>query len=147
MFNKIVVAVDGSALSLRAVEKAVHLQGLIPHAEIFLICVYKHHSLFEASLSIGRPVDMDIPDKVLSDYAKEVVTHAKEHALSAGATQVRGFVKSGRPSRVIVRFAREKEADLIIIGTRGTHSDKDGMLLGSVSHRVTSAAKCPVLVV
>jgi nucleotide-binding universal stress UspA family protein len=33
------------------------------------------------------------------------------------------------------------------VGTRGTHSDKDGMLLGSVSHRVTSHAKCPVLVV
>ncbi|MFD1008653.1 MULTISPECIES: universal stress protein [Oceanisphaera] len=147
MFNKIVVAVDGSASSLKAVEKAVQLQGLLPHAEIYLICVYKHHSLFEASLSIGRPVDMDIPDKVLSDYAKEVVTHAKEHAFGQGATQVRAFVKSGRPSKVIVRFAREKEADLIVVGTRGTHSDKDGILLGSVSHRVTSAAKCPVLVV
>lgn len=147
MFNKIVVAVDGSALSLRALDKAVQLQALLPDVEIYLICVYKHHSLFEASLSIGRPVDMDIPDKVLSDYAKEVITHAKEHAWQQGATKVRGFVKSGRPSRVIVKFAREKEADLIVVGTRGTHSDKDGIFMGSVSHRVTSAAKCPVLVV
>ncbi|GGB44261.1 universal stress protein YxiE [Oceanisphaera marina] len=147
MFNKIVVAVDGSPLSLKAVDKAVQLQVLLPSVEIYLICVYKHHSLFEASLSIGRPVEMDIPDKVLSDYAKGVVTYAKEHAWQQGATQVRGFVKSGRPSKVIVRFAREKEADLIVVGTRGTHSDKDGMFLGRVSHRVTSTARCPVLVV
>jgi len=90
---------------------------------------------------------MDIPDKVLSEYAKEVVNHAKEHAKEQSATHVRGFVKSGRPSKVIVQFAQDKEADLIVVGTRGTHSDKDGMLLGSVSHRVTSHAKCPVLVV
>ncbi|WMC10862.1 universal stress protein [Oceanimonas pelagia] len=147
MFKRIVVAVDGSDSALRAVDKAVRLQQLLPEAEILLICVYKHHSLFEASLSIGRPAEMDIPDKVLSEYAREVVNHAKTHAQAQGATHLRGFVRGGRPSKVIVQFAREKDADLIVVGTRGTHSDKEGMLLGSVSHRVTSAARCPVLVV
>ncbi|WP_372995061.1 universal stress protein [Marinobacter sp.] len=147
MFKKILVAVDGSKTSLRALDKAIDLQKLIPDAEIYIICVYKHHSLFEASLSIGRPSDMDIPDKVLSEYAKEVVNHAKELAKEHGATKVRGFVKAGKPSKVIVKFAQDKEADLIVVGTKGTNSDKDGMFLGSVSHRVASNAKCPVLVV
>jgi len=147
MFKRILVAIDGSKNSMNALDKAIGLQRLIPEVEIFLLCVYKHHSLFEASLSINRPDSMDIPDKVLSEYAKEVVNHAKEHAKEQSATHVRGFVKSGRPSKVIVQFAQDKEADLIVVGTRGTHSDKDGMLLGSVSHRVTSNAKCPVLVV
>ncbi|AZT82447.1 universal stress protein [Marinobacter sp. NP-4(2019)] len=147
MFKKILVAVDGSKTSLKALDKAIEFQKLTPETEIYILCVYKHHSLFEASLSIGRPADMDIPDKVLSEYAKEVVNHAKDMAKEHGATKVRGFVKSGRPSRVIVKFAQEKGADLIVVGTRGTHSDKDGMLLGSVSHRVASNAKCPVLVV
>ncbi len=146
MFKRILVAVDGSKTSLRALDKAIELQKL-PDAEIYIICVYKHHSLFEASLSIGRPQEMDIPDKVLSEYAKEVVNHAKELAKEHGATKLRGFVKGGRPSKVIVKFAQDKEADLIVVGTRGTHSDKDGMILGSVSHRVASHAKCPVLVV
>jgi nucleotide-binding universal stress UspA family protein len=146
MFKRILVAVDGSMTSFDAVTRAIELQKLTG-AEIFLICVYKHHSLFEASLSIGRPAEMDIPDKVLSEYAKGVVNHAKELAKERGATHVRGFVKSGKPSRVIVKFAKDKDADLIVVGTRGTHSDKDGLFLGSVSHRVTSNAKCPVLVV
>jgi nucleotide-binding universal stress UspA family protein len=147
MFKRILVAVDGSKTSLKALDKAIALQKLMPEAEIFILCVYKHHSLFEASLSIGRPDDMDIPDKVLSGYAKEVVNHAKERASEQGATRVRGFVKAGRPSKVITRFAQDKDADLIVVGAKGTNSDKDGMFLGSVSHRVASHAKCPVLVV
>lgn len=146
MFKRILVAVDGSKSSFKAMEKAVALQKLTD-AEIYLLCVYKHHSLFEASLSIGRPDNMDIPDKVLSEYAKDVVNHAKDQAKEMGAVKIRGFVKAGRPSSIIVKFAKDKEADLIVVGTRGTHSDKDGMLLGSVSHRVASKAKCPVLVV
>ncbi|MDY6841458.1 MAG: universal stress protein [Pseudomonadota bacterium] len=147
MFKRILVAVDGSKTSLKALDKAIGLQKLIPEAEIYIICVYKHHSLFEASLSIGRPADMDIPDKVLSEYAKGVVNHAKELAKEHGATKVRGFVKAGKPSKVIIKFAQDKEADLIVVGSKGTNSDKDGMFLGSVSHRVASNAKCPVLVV
>lgn len=146
MFKRILVAVDGSMTSFNAMSKAIELQKLTD-AEIYLLCVYKHHSLFEASLSIGRPETMDIPDKVLSEYAKEVVEHAKGLAKDRGATHVRGFVKAGKPSRTIVKFAQDKEVDLIVVGTRGTHSDKDGMFLGSVSHRVASHAKCPVLVV
>ncbi|MFO7993665.1 MAG: universal stress protein [Marinobacter sp.] len=146
MFKKILVAVDGSKSSFNAMDKAIDLQKLTD-AEIYLICVYKHHSLFEASLSIGRPEGMDIPDKALSDYAKDIVNHAKEMATEKNAVKVRGFVKAGRPSSVIVKFAEEKDIDLIVVGTRGTHSGKDGILLGSVSHRVASKAKCPVLVV
>jgi nucleotide-binding universal stress UspA family protein len=146
MFKRILVAVDGSMTSFDAMNKAIDLQKLTD-AEIYLLCVYKHPSLFEASLSIGRPEAMDIPDKVLSEYAKEVVNHAKELAKERGAKAVRGFVKAGKPSRVIVEFAKDKGADLIVIGTRGTHSDKDGLFLGSVSHRVASNSECPVLVV
>lgn len=146
MFKKILVAVDGSKSSFKAMDRAIELQTLMD-TEIYLICVYKHHSLFEASLSIGRPDSMDIPDKVLSEYAKEIVNHAKEKAKEKGAVKVRGFVKAGRPSKVITKFAEDKDVDLIVVGSRGTHSDKDGMLLGSVSHRVASRAKCPVLVV
>ncbi|MCM0614176.1 universal stress protein [Marinobacter sediminum] len=146
MFTKILVAVDGSESSFEAMDKAIGLQKLMD-AEIYLLCVYKHHSLFEASLSIGRPEGMDIPDKVLSEYAKDIVEHAKALAAERGGKNVRGFVKAGKPSKVIVDFAEDKGVDLIVIGTQGTHSGKDGMFLGSVSHRVASNAKCPVLVV
>jgi nucleotide-binding universal stress UspA family protein len=146
MFKKIVVAIDGSKLALNALDKAVELAALTD-AEMFLLCVYKHHSLFQASLSIERPPNVQIADDALSEFAKEVVEDAKKHAKERGATKLRGFVRSGKPSREIVKFAQEKGADLIVIGAHGTNTDTEGMFLGSVSHRVASTAKCPTLVI
>ncbi|ODC04904.1 universal stress protein UspA [Terasakiispira papahanaumokuakeensis] len=146
MFKKILVPVDGSKLSIEALDKAVELQQLT-HAELILLYVYKHHSLFEASLSMVRPEDVQIPDQSLREYAREIVTQAKDHAKAMGSEQVRGFVKSGRPSSTITKFAQKQEIDLIVMGSRGTTGDVDGMFLGSVSQRVASRAKCPVLVV
>ena len=146
MFKKILVPVDGSKGALDALDAAIELQKLTD-AEIQLLCVFKHHSLFEASLSMVRPEDIQIPDEALTQYAKEVVEHAKAHAEEKGAKKVRGFVRGGRPSKAIVQVAEENNFDLIVMGSRGTTGDVDGMLLGSVSHRVAGRARIPVLVV
>lgn len=146
MFRRILVALDGSKPALDALEKAVELQKLTG-AELYLLCVYKHHSLFEASLSMVRPQELQIPDQALSEHARDVVEHGKQYAQQLGAPSVRGFVKGGRPSKTIVKFAKQHDVDLIVLGSRGTDSDKDGMILGSVSQRVASMARCPTLMV
>lgn len=146
MFKKILVPVDGSKGALAALEKAIEIQQLTD-AEIQLLCVFKHHSLFEASLSMVRPENIEIPDEALMQYATEVVEHAKQYAEEHGAKKVRGFVRSGRPSKAITQVAEESNFDLIVMGSRGTTGDIDGMLLGSVSQRVAGRAHCPVLVV
>lgn len=147
MFKKIVVALDGSNNSLLALEKAIQLQQLDEGCEILLLCVYKHHSLFEASLSMVRPADIQIPDQALAEFATSVVEKGKEHAKSHGGYNIKGFVKNGRPSKAIVKFAKDKSADLIVMGAHGTHSEIDGLLLGSVSQRVSGRAPCPTLIV
>lgn len=144
MFKRILVPVDGSKGALTALAKAVDMQKLT-NAELYIICVFKHHSLLEASLSMVRPQKLDIPDKALKEYATEVALQAKHQALDAGIPEVRAFIKGGRPSSTITRFARKRECDLIVIGSKGTSGDST--LLGSVSQRVASMAKCPVLVV
>lgn len=147
MFNRILVAVDGSRSALKALEKAVGLHFLTG-AEIYILCVFKHHSLLEASLSMVRPKQLDLPDDALKEYASEISVHAKTAAIELGVEpeKVRAFVKGGRPSRTIVRFARKRECDLIVIGAQGTNGD-GGLLLGSVAQRVSGSAECPTLVV
>jgi nucleotide-binding universal stress UspA family protein len=93
-----------------------------------------------------RPNDPGNLDDVMSAHASEVADYAKKHALNAGFTQVRAFVKSGPTSRTIVKFAKEHGNDLIVIGSRGMGS-MEGYLLGSVSHKVTGLSEVPVLVV
>lgn len=146
MFDKILVAVDGSQAALKAVDSAVELQKKFD-SDLLILCVYRHHSQLEASMSMVRPEDPPRPvDQSMEEHASEVTKHAKEHAAAAGAKNVRGFVKAGHPSRTIVKLAKDRKADLIVIGSRGV-GDIEGFLLGSVSHKVTSLAPCPVLVV
>lgn len=147
MFKKILVALDGSKNSLEALGKAVELQKLDKDCEIFLLCVYKHHSLFEASLSMVRPQEIQIPDQALAEFATSVVDHGKEYAKALGGNKIRGFIKNGRPSSAIVEFAKESDIDLIVMGAHGTHADLDSWLLGSVSQRVSGRAHCPSLIV
>ena len=145
MFERILVPVDGSERALAALKLAVQLQKRCG-SELLILCVYRHHSLLEASMSMVRPEEPEIPDDSLRDYATEVVEHAKEMAASDGADPLRGFVKGGPPARTIVGFAKEWDVGVIVMGSRGL-GDIEGFLLGSVSHKVTSLARCPVMVV
>jgi len=145
MFSKILVPFDGSTSAEEAVRKAVELAALTG-AEMVLLTVYRHHSMLESSFSMVRHSDPGNMDDVLRKHAQEVAEHGKFIAQEAGAEKVRAFIKNGPPARTIVAWAKEKEVDLIVLGSRGLGS-VEGYLLGSVSHKVTGLAKCPVLVV
>ena len=143
--NKILVPIDGSDASFRALNLAVEL-GEKFGSELLLLCVYRHHSPLEASLSMVHSYASQKPDEAMSDYAKQLVEKAKQHAASTGALKIRGFIENGQPARSIVDFADKHSVDLIAMGSRGI-GDIGGFLLGSVSHKVTSLAKCACLTV
>lgn len=144
MFERILVAVDGSDHALAALRLAVALQERFA-SELLILCVYRHHSLLEASMSMVRPEDPESLEDSMRAFAGKVVEDAKAKASDLGSTKLRGFIKSGPPARTIVSFAKDKEAGLIVLGSRGL-GDLEGYLLGSVSHKVTSLADCPVMV-
>ena len=144
MFERILVAVDGSEGSKKALKLAARLQQTCG-GDLMILTVFRHHSLLEASMSMVRPDDPESLDDSMRAYAKEVAEEAKSIAAEAGAGNVRAFVKAGQPARMIVKFSEEHKADLIIVGSRG-QGDVQGFLLGSVSHKVTSLAKTPVMV-
>jgi len=147
LFNRILVPVDGSSGAMAALQKVIGLQRLTD-AEVFVLCVFKHHSLREASLSMVRPSRVNMPDDALKEYATDIAMSAKQAVIDhhVPRDRVRAFVKGGRPASTIVQFARQRDCDLIVIGAQGT-TDETSMLLGSVAHRVAGGAHCPVLVV
>jgi len=55
-------------------------------------------------------------------------------------------ILEGKPAAEIVRYAREKEIDLIVIGTQGKRGI-ERILLGSVAESIIRTAPCKVLVV
>lgn len=145
MFDKILLPVDGSENSKKALRLGAEL-ARVHGAEILLLNVYRHHSQREQSLSMVRPSEPEQLDRAQRAYAEEVVQWGAEVAKSFGAQNLRTLVRSGQIARTIIDTARTEEADLIMIGSRGL-GDFQSFLLGSVSHKVTSLADVPVLVV
>lgn len=147
MFKKILVPYDGSTGADAALDKAIGLARLC-HATLLILTVYRHRAMLEASLSMVRG-NVQLGgnlDEAMRASAREAADFAKAQALAAGLPKVQAFIKAGHPARTIVSFGEEKGCDLIVLGSRGLGST-EGYLLGSVSHKTTGLAKCPVLVV
>ncbi|MCB1858832.1 MAG: universal stress protein [Gammaproteobacteria bacterium] len=145
MFEKILVPVDGSENSLVALNLAIKLEKACD-SELFILSVYREHRLWKASVSMVNPELTASTDDALEAYAKEVAENSKKYALESGVKKVRSFYMGGGPARMIVKFSHDHDIDLIVLGSRGL-SDSESRLLGSVSHKVTSLAECPVMVV
>lgn len=147
MFERVMIAYDGSVGAERALAKAISLARLCD-AHLTVLTVYRHHSMLEASVSMVRGA-LDPGgnlDDAMRSAARDAADHAKARALAEGLVKVSAFIKPGQPARSLVAFGKEKGCDLIVVGSRGMGAT-EGFLLGSVSHKVTGLAECPVMVV
>jgi universal stress protein A len=64
--------------------------------------------------------------------------------LNLPGIKIEAAVAEGTPFEAIIRFAREQNVDLIVMGTHG-HTGLAHMLMGSVAEKVVRKAPCPVL--
>jgi nucleotide-binding universal stress UspA family protein len=86
--------------------------------------------------------DADLYAKQLLEKVTQSVSgFAKEQGVFCSYHQ-----EVGHTDHILLRFAREQKADLLVLGNRGL-GGFERMLLGSVSHHMTHRADCPVLVV
>ena len=145
MFNTILAAVDGSENGSKALETAIDLQQNLK-SELLILSVFRLHNMWKASVSMVNPELTGSTDDALEQYAKSVAEDAKLTATKKGVEKVRSFYIGGAPARTIVKFAEDHDVGVIVLGSRGW-SDGEMFLLGSVSHKVTSLSKRPVLVV
>lgn len=145
MFEKILVAVDGSEGGLEALKLAIELQK-VHQSELLLLSVYLEHNMWKASVSLVNPELTGSTDSALQEFAKEVAQKSKEYVQAQGIDRVRSFHVGGAPARTIVKFGEDHGVNLVVLGSRGL-SATGRYLLGSVSHKVTSTSALPVLVV
>lgn len=146
IFRSILVAVDGSEHAGRAARMAIAL-ALQNDARLLVLSVYRHISYKEGSLSLVRTREVPVePDKVMQEIAQDAVDWVVEQAKEAGLKNISKSVRRGPPARTIVRVAREKEIDAIVVGNRGL-GDGEGFFLGSVSHKVSALCECTCITV
>lgn len=145
MFKKLLVAVDGSQGAHEALRLAVEMQKICG-AELLILSVYREHNLWKASVTFVYPEKTASTDDAMRHYAQEVAEKSKAYAVAQGVDSVHSFYVGGGPARKIVKFSKDHDVDLIIMGRTGL-SDSRHDLLGGVAHKVTSLAECPVMTV
>jgi nucleotide-binding universal stress UspA family protein len=145
MFERILVAVDGSESGQEALEMAIGLQKA-HGSELLILTVFRQHTMWTASISMVNPELTGSTDSALEEYARDVAEKGKKYAKQQGVEKVRAFYMGGGPARTIVKFSNDHDVGLVVLGSRGL-SDSERYLLGSVSHKVTSTSDRPVLVV
>ncbi len=141
----IVVGVDGSPSSLRALEWAVG-QARLVEAPVEAVIAWQDPAIY--GMGFGwAPVSFDsdtlaaAAEKVLADSLAQLTTGKQTEGSPA---QVVARVVQGPPAQVLLEAARG--AQLLVVGSRG-HGTLAGVLLGSVSQHCVQHAPCPVLVI
>ncbi len=170
MLKTIVAAVDGSAHSARAVEFAVDLAAkyeahlIFVHALLLgevpadLLWQAEQEGLSDTTVKDMLPADADlsvpgavvylgsiVPRPALEFIGARILDRACAIARDKGVKNVSNEVLIGSPAHSIVDMATRKQADLIVVGSRGLGAIKE-VFLGSVSHKVCQLAQCPCAV-
>jgi hypothetical protein len=123
-YKNIIIATDGSKYSEAASREAISIAKRT-RSDLIVLSV--------ASKNANLPA------------AKKSVDKIKENAEREGI-KVKTLTPRGTPYEVIVKTAKEKDADVIVVGSHG-RTGIERLLMGSVTERVIGHAECPVLVV
>ena len=148
MFKKILVPIDGSEQSYRALNFAMDLAKKYS-AKVTLINVAQPNVIIPVYST--QPTLAPIPtitfDENIENTHKKILSNAFDEAKKIDSEiKISKRLINGRPADKIIDVAKEDGFDLIVIGSRGLGGLKE-FLLGSVSNRVADHAHCPVLIV
>ena len=138
MYDKILVAVDQSEISDRAVVAARDL-AVLSHGEVWVLHLRERE--------VGVKTGVLTPDETSEEANAEVA--ASVEVLTQAGVKAHGEVRNtifGYAAREIVSDAEEIGVDVIVMGSRG-RGDLTGLLLGSTAHKVIHLSHRPVLIV
>ena len=175
MINTILVPTDGSEHAQKAIDLAVDIAGKYGARMIILHALLRHTSASEIKalsdqISIPEPlmkklqmleeslldaataaydavpIALPVPADILQDIGDLIVEKARETAEARGIKDVAVQVVDASPAGSILAAADHEKADMIVMGSRGL-SNIGGMLMGSVSHKVSHLAACTCVTV
>jgi nucleotide-binding universal stress UspA family protein len=159
-FTKILVAIDGSEISMKAAVYAIYIAnrkgneaGSVQLIGLTIIDLTKLSSSFFATAS-GHYGAKELEEKRKEaqqwlDKVEKLAAEENNDNNNVNNIQFKSEIIEDPTSKVgsaIVDYAERKNVDLIVIGTRGRTGFKK-MLLGSVASDVVTYSHCPVLVV
>jgi nucleotide-binding universal stress UspA family protein len=146
MFKNLLVPTDGSEISAKAVGQAVEIAKAM-NAKLVAFHAYPEYHAVVLYEYVGP---LDVMNK--HDYTKHAravaesyLAGAIEAAKAAGVAVEGVIVASDAPHEAIIKTAKRKKCDLVIMASHGRRGVA-GILLGSVTQKVLTHSDIPVLV-
>ena len=145
MYQRILVATDGSDLSSTAVGSAIELAAAIGAEMVALYVVPRYPvSYFEGGITISVE-DIARTEKQWSDKGQAVVAAVQEQARAQGVTAKAVVAQSDLVAESIMSAATKHGCDLVVMASHGRKGIKR-ILLGSETQHVLTHSTVPVLV-
>jgi nucleotide-binding universal stress UspA family protein len=138
MFRTILLAVDGSKYSEKAVELAKHL-ATVGNEKVVVAHVTE---LLPARFQTYPGLDYEADTEVI-ELTKAYVAELEDAGIKARA-ELRS-AQYGGVARILTNLAEDQDAGLIVMGSHG-RGDLTALLLGSVAHKVLYLTNRPVLI-
>ena len=139
MFQRILLAVDGSEHALHAAQMAGDLARAMHAERLRIVVAYEPIPPY-----LGEPNLQAAINARLSE-AQEILRKAQE-AVGDIPADVHTELIEGSPAEAIIEVARTRGSEVIIMGSRGLGRIA-GAVFGSTSQKVVAHAPCPVLIV
>jgi nucleotide-binding universal stress UspA family protein len=154
LFKNVLVPLDGSEHSLRALETAIQIAKKFD-AKITLLHVYsvtvtpvimpEPTTLTPSGVPVMTPAGVTKLVETACEVGRKILTDGKQKVESENI-EVETVLKEGNTVQEITKFAREAKSDLIVMGVKGISKLRE-LLVGSVSEGAVRQAPCPVLIV
>lgn len=145
MLQKILVAVDGSEFSKKALEFATELAEKF-EGSLHIVHVPQGSAADRVMVLGGASIMIQASHEQVEKAGRTLIEAAKKIAEDTVPGKVSVELRGGDPADEIVKSAKKNASDCIVIGSRGL-GDFGGLLLGSVSHKVNHSAPCTCITV
>jgi nucleotide-binding universal stress UspA family protein len=139
MFEKILLAVDGSEHSIHAAKEAGDLARAMKSEILRIVVAFDGIPAY-----LGEP-NLQQAITARMNEGQSILKKAQD-AVGKIPGEIHTELIEGSPAEAIINVAKTRGSTVIVMGSRGMSSIAE-LVLGSTSHKVVSHAPCPVLVV
>lgn len=152
MYKKILLAIDGSPNSERALQKVIELQKNW-NSKVVMIHSIKHSKnllLPQIGLTSGYGSYYINEQEILEESNREsekLLFSMQERFKKENLLVETRVILDEHPEDYIERIVSEEQFDLVVIGTKGIHSKRNQLIIGSVAQKVVKHVACDILII
>lgn len=139
MFEKILLAVDGSEHGLRAARTAGDLSRAMNSQRIRIVVAYEPIPPYLGEPNLQQAIDTRL-------IQAKAILEAAVKAVGETPAEIHTELIEGSPAEAIISVAVTRSSNVIVMGSRGLGRIA-GAVLGSTSQKVVTHAPCPVLII